>query len=59
VVDEEFMLRLFRRMEEEGIHKTIIMDIRADVAATRPDIIEKLARGGLKVVICGFESFRD
>ena len=24
-----------------------------------PDIIEKLARGGLKVVICGFESFRD
>ncbi len=59
VVDEEFMLRLFRRMEEEGIHKTIVMDIRADVAATRPDIIEKLARGGLKVVICGFESFRD
>ena len=59
VVDEKFMLQLFARMEEEGIHKTIVMDIRADVAANRPDIIEKLARGGLKVVICGFESFRD
>ena len=59
VVDEKFMLQLFKRMEEEGIRKTFIMDIRADVAANRPDIIEKLARGGLKVVICGFESFRD
>ncbi|MFZ4522873.1 MAG: B12-binding domain-containing radical SAM protein [Bacteroidales bacterium] len=59
VVDEKFMLQLFKRMEEEGIQKTIVMDIRADVAAQRPDIIERLARGGLKVVICGFESFRD
>ena len=59
VVDEQFMMDLFRRIEEEGIRKTFIMDIRADVAANRPDIIERLARGGLKVVICGFESFRD
>lgn len=59
VVDEHFMLELFRRIEEEGIRKTFVMDIRADVAANRPDIIERLARGGLKVVICGFESFRD
>ncbi len=59
VVDEKFMLQLFNRIEEEGIRKTFVMDIRADVAANRPDIIEKLARGGLKVVICGFESFRD
>ncbi len=59
VVDEQFMLGLFRRIEEEGIRKTFIMDIRADIAASRPDIIERLARGGLKVVICGFESFRD
>ncbi|MEI7982908.1 MAG: radical SAM protein [Bacteroidota bacterium] len=59
VVDEEFMVALFNRIEEEGIRKTFVMDIRADVAAHRPDIIEKLARGGLKVVICGFESFRD
>lgn len=59
VVDEQFMLALFRRIEEEGIRKTFVMDIRADVAANRPDIIETLARGGLKVVICGFESFRD
>jgi len=59
VVDEQFMLELFRRIGEEGISKTFIMDIRADIAAHRPDIIEKLAKGGLKVVICGFESFRD
>ncbi len=59
VVDEKFMLQLFKRIEEEGIQKIFVMDIRADVAANRPDIIEKLARGGLKVVICGFESFRD
>jgi radical SAM superfamily enzyme YgiQ (UPF0313 family) len=59
VVDETFMLQLFKRIEEEGIRKTFVMDIRADVAANRPDIIEKLARGGLRVVICGFESFRD
>ncbi len=59
VVDESFMLELFKRIEEEGIRKTFVMDIRADIAANKPGIIEKLARGGLKVVICGFESFRD
>lgn len=59
VVDARFMIDLFDRIAAEGIKKTFIMDIRADVAAHRPDIIEKLAKGGLKVVICGFESFRD
>ncbi len=59
VVDYGFMNLLFDRILEEGIKKTFIMDIRADVAAQHPDIIEKLAKGGLKVVICGFESFRD
>ncbi|MCK9219784.1 MAG: radical SAM protein [Bacteroidales bacterium] len=59
VVDEQFILDLFTRIEEERIHKTFVMDIRADVAVRRPDIIHKLAKGGLKVVICGFESFRD
>lgn len=59
VVDERFMMELFERIEAEGIQKTFVMDIRADVAASRPHVIEKLARGGLKVVICGFESFRD
>ena len=53
------MSQLFDRIEQEGIKKTFVMDIRADVAAKQPEIIEKLARGGLKVVICGFESFRD
>jgi hopanoid C-3 methylase len=59
VVDLDFMNLLFDRIVEEGIKKTFVMDIRADVAAQHPEIIEKLARGGLKVVICGFESFRD
>jgi radical SAM superfamily enzyme YgiQ (UPF0313 family) len=59
VVDHDFMNLLFDRILEEGIRKTFIMDIRADVASRHPEIIGKLARGGLKVVICGFESFRD
>ena len=59
VVDHVFMNLLFDRILEERIKKTFVMDIRADVAARFPGIIEKLAKGGLKVVICGFESFRD
>ena len=59
VVDLQFMNHLFDRILEEKIEKTLVMDIRADVAAHHPEIIEKMARGGLKVVICGFESFRD
>jgi radical SAM superfamily enzyme YgiQ (UPF0313 family) len=59
VVDKGFMHALFDRIREEGIRKTFVMDIRADVAAEDPAIIEKMAAGGLKVVICGFESFRD
>jgi radical SAM superfamily enzyme YgiQ (UPF0313 family) len=59
VVDQNFMSQLFDQILKEKIHKTFIMDIRADVAARHPEIIEKFALGGLKVVICGFESFRD
>ena len=59
VVDLNFMNSLFDRILEEGIRKMFIMDIRADVAAEYPGIIEKMAKGGLKVVICGFESYRD
>lgn len=59
IVSEDYMVELFRRIDEEGIKKQFVMDIRADIAANRPDLIEKLAKGGLKVVICGFESHRD
>ena len=59
VVDLGFMNALFDRIMEEGIRKTFVMDIRADVAAHHPGVIKKMARGGLRVVICGFESFRD
>jgi radical SAM superfamily enzyme YgiQ (UPF0313 family) len=56
LVDLDFARRLFDRIAEEGIRKTFIMDIRADTAARNPELIARLARGGLKVVITGFES---
>ncbi len=59
VVNPDFADRLFDRIEEEGIQKIYVMDIRVDIAAQHPALIEKMARGGLKVVISGFESFRD
>ena len=59
IVNETFINKLFDRIEEEGIKKTYIMDIRTDTAVNNPKLIEKLAKNGLKVVICGFESFRE
>ncbi len=59
IVNERFIDRLFDRIREEGIEKFFIMDIRFDTAVRYPKLIEKLARGGLKVVICGFESFKE
>jgi len=59
VVNTEFIDKLFDRIQEEGIKKTFVMDIRTDTAVKYPKLIEKLAKGGLKVVICGFESFRE
>ncbi len=59
IVNINFINKLFDRIEEEGIKKTYIMDIRSDIAVKYPGLIEKLARNGLKVVICGFESFRE
>ena len=59
IVDYSFINKLFDRIKEEGIKKEYVMDIRFDVAASNPKLIEKLARSGLKVVICGFESFRE
>jgi radical SAM superfamily enzyme YgiQ (UPF0313 family) len=59
IIDTTFIDRLFTRIEEEGIRKIFIMDIRADTLAHHPRLLEKLAANGLKVVICGFESFRQ
>ncbi len=59
VVDIKFIDHLFDRILEEKIDKEWVMDIRADTAVRHPRLIEKLAKGGLKVVICGFESFRE
>ena len=59
IVDPKITDRLFDRINQEGIKKTFVMDIRTDTAVKYPKLIEKLAKGGLKVVICGFESFRE
>ena len=59
IVHETVIDHLFDRIEQEGIKKTYIMDIRTDTAVNNPKLIEKLAKNGLKVVICGFESFRE
>jgi hopanoid C-3 methylase len=59
LVGETFIDALFDRILSEGIEKTFIMDIRVDAAIAHPRLIEKMARGGLKVVISGFESFRN
>ncbi len=59
IVNEQFIDRLFDRIREEKISKFFIMDIRFDTAAKYPKLIEKLARGGLRVVICGFESYKE
>jgi hopanoid C-3 methylase len=59
IADIGFINTLFDRIKEEGIRKNYVMDIRPDIAVKYPELIEKLAECGLKVVICGFESFRD
>lgn len=59
IVDVATIDKLFDRIIEEGIKKTYVMDIRTDTAVKYPKLIEKLAKAGLKVVICGFESFRE
>ncbi len=59
IVDIDFIDALFDRIEQEGIKKEYIMDIRFDTAVSHPKLIEKLAGNGLKVVICGFESYKE
>ncbi len=59
IVNANFISELFDRILEEGIEKEYVMDIRFDTTVKYPWLIEKLAKAGLKVVICGFESYRD
>jgi len=59
IVDVDFISKLFDRIVQEGIEKEFVMDIRFDTTVKYPWLIEKLAKAGLKVVICGFESFRE
>jgi radical SAM superfamily enzyme YgiQ (UPF0313 family) len=59
LVHEDFLDTLFQRIKEEGIQKSFVMDMRVDAAVQHPALIERLAKGGLKVVISGFESFRN
>ncbi len=59
VIDESYTRRLFSRIAQERLDKEFVMDIRVDTAAKNPALVEQMARAGLKVVICGFESFRQ
>jgi radical SAM superfamily enzyme YgiQ (UPF0313 family) len=59
VVDPAFIRDLFSRIRDAGIRKEYVIDMRFDTAVRHPDLIELMARAGLKVVICGFESFRQ
>ncbi len=59
IVDVNFIEKLFDEIIHMRIKKHYVMDIRFDTVVNNPKLIEKLARGGLKVVICGFESFRE
>ncbi len=59
VIDEDYSFRLFSRIEAERLDKEFVMDIRVDTAAKNPALVELMARAGVKVVICGFESFRQ
>lgn len=59
IVDVKFMEELFDRIAAEGIRKEYVMDIRFDTVVKHPGLIAKLAKAGLKVVICGFESYRQ
>ncbi len=59
LVNKDFLEKLFQRIQEENIKKLFIMDMRVDAVAENPELIELLAEGGLKVVISGFESFRN
>lgn len=59
IVNIPFIENLFDRINQEGIKKEFVMDIRFDTAVKYPKLIRKLANAGLRVVICGFESYRD
>lgn len=59
IVHIDWVDHLFTRIEQEEIKKEYIMDIRADTAAQYPWLIQKLAKNGLRVVICGFESYKE
>ena len=58
VVNVSIMEQLFQRIEEEGIDKKYVMDIRPDTIVENPGLIETMARMGLIAVISGFESYR-
>jgi len=59
IVDVDFISRLFDAIATAGLKKEYVMDLRADTIVKNPALIGKLARMGLKVVICGFEFISD
>ena len=59
IVNPAWISHLVQRIREEGLQKEFVMDIRFDTAVAYPGLIEQLAGIGLRVVICGFESYRE
>jgi radical SAM superfamily enzyme YgiQ (UPF0313 family) len=59
IIEHDFVDKLLNRIIEEKINKDYVMDVRFDTIVKYPKLIEKLAKVGLKVVICGFESFKN
>lgn len=58
LVDVRWMERLMDGLQANGIKKFYIMDLRMDMAAKHPRLIERMAKNGLAVVITGIESVR-
>jgi radical SAM superfamily enzyme YgiQ (UPF0313 family) len=59
VADPAFGRRLFEAIVRSGIRKEFVIDMRFDTIAANPELVTLMARAGIKVVICGFESFRQ
>lgn len=51
--------RIYELIKERGIQKTYKLFARANTVVKRPDIIEKWKEIGMKLILIGFESFRD
>jgi radical SAM superfamily enzyme YgiQ (UPF0313 family) len=57
--DPKAARRLAERLLAEGLHRTLIADVRADTVLRHPDLIRLWRDAGLAVVVIGFEEISD